>query len=78
MENFKVVKNANLLRSMEKQGLIMFHPQTLTKITGLYSSKKFTCYYIDEAPYRFVYKGRTYGQKFFSGCFCPYLVEYLD
>jgi len=76
--NYKVVRNMNLLKSLERQGFIEFCAQTGTKISGLYSNKTFTCYYINEAPDQFTYKGRTFGQKYFSGCFYPYLVEYFS
>lgn len=75
-QQFKVVKNMNLLKSLEKKGIIKFDQMTGKKIEGLYSSKKFTCYYIDEAPSCFEYKGRFFGREYFSGCFSPYLVEY--
>ena len=76
--NYKIVRNMNLLNSLEKKGIIKFCNQPGSKISGLYSSKLFTCYYIDEAPFSFQYKGRTFGQQYFSGCFYPYLVEYLS
>lgn len=79
METYKVVKNARLLKNMEAKGLITFAPQTLSKIQGLYSSRTFTCYYIDDAPLsKFTYNKRTFGRMYFSGCFFPYLVEYFN
>jgi len=75
-EKFKVVKNMNTLKAMQKMGLIEFCEQTGEKIHGLYDSHMFTCYYINEAPFTFEYKNKTFGQKYFSGCFMPYVVEY--
>ena len=70
-----VVKNMNTLKAMEKLGLVKFCEQTGEKITGLYSSRGFTCYYVDEAKINFMYKGKKYTQEYFSGCFFPYVVE---
>jgi hypothetical protein len=69
-----IVKNVNTLKAMQKQGVILCD-QTGTKITGLYSPKTFKCYYVDSAPFKFEYRGRFYGQKYFDGCFYPYVVE---
>jgi hypothetical protein len=73
---YEVVHDIRLLKAMQKQGLIKFHHQTGTKITGLYGGKPFVCTYIDEAPVRFEFKGQIYGYKYFSGCFNPYIVRY--
>ena len=70
-----IVKNMNTLKAMQKMGFVKFCEQTGEKITGLYSSKLFTCHYIDEAKLEFEYKGKKYGQKYLSGCFNPYVVE---
>lgn len=78
MSNYRIVKNARLLKRLERLNLIKFHPQTLTKIRGLYSDERFICYYIDEAPYKFEFEDRIFGQKYFDGCFQPYLVEYFN
>lgn len=71
----KKVRNINTLRAMERRGFIKLHNQTGSKITGLYSKNTFTCYYIDEGLSFFDYNGKKYGVRFFSGCFCPYVVE---
>ena len=71
----KVVKNLNTLKAMAKMGFVEFCDQTGEKIKGLYSSKTFTCYYVDDANMSFQYKGKTYERKFFDGCFYPYVVE---
>lgn len=71
----KIVKNLNTLKAMQRLGFIKFHHQTGEQITGLYSSKKFTCYYVDDGKYFFTYKGKKYGTTYISGCFCPYVVE---
>ena len=69
-----VVNNISLIKKYAKLGYVTLHPQTGTKITGLCSNEKFTCYYIDSAKSfsddRFDYK-----QKYFDGCFCPYLIR---
>jgi hypothetical protein len=79
-ETFKVVDNISVLKGMEKKGLIKFHPQTGTKIIGLYSNKKFTCYYIDEAVgrSRFTYNDKEYIVKYVDGCFCPFVFEIIS
>lgn len=71
----KIVENLNTLKAMERKGLITFHNQTGTKIQGLYSDQKFTCYYIADGLSNFDYKGKKYSTRYFSGCFCPYVVE---
>ena len=68
------VRNIRTLKAMANRGLITLHPQTGTKIFGLYGGKSFTCYYVDDAPSRFIYKGATYGAKYFPGCFFPYII----
>jgi hypothetical protein len=77
-DNYEVVTDAKTLRLFEKLGFITFHHQTLKKITNLYGNEKFTCYYVDEGKYKFEHNGNTYGIKFFDGCFCPYVVKYLN
>ena len=74
---YKIVEDKCLLKRLKKLGIVKFDPQTLTKITGLYSSEKFTCFYIDDAPIEFEFEGRIFGRKYFDGCFKPYLVEYF-
>lgn len=75
----QVVNDMSILKGMQTKGLIKFHPQTGTKITGLYGGKKFTCHYVDDrcegVPTIFEYKGKKYTLKYFSGCFCPYVVR---
>ena len=72
-----LVHNITALKGMQKAGLIKFHEQTGTKITGLYGGKSFTCTYVDDlcegvyAP--FEYKGNKYRLKYVSGCFMPYV-----
>jgi hypothetical protein len=78
----QTVKNLNTLKAMERLGHIKLHPQTGSKITGLYSSKKFTCYYVDDGASSFDYKGKKYGVKsfynyhsIFDGGFAPYVIK---
>jgi hypothetical protein len=71
----KIVTNMNTLRAMQRNNFVKFCSDTGRKIQGLYSSKSFVCYYVDEALSRFTYKGKLYGQKYISGCFYPYVVE---
>lgn len=75
-ENYEIVNDIRLLKKMEKEKLIKLHFQTGTKIKGIYGGKSFTCYYIDEAPSYFEYNNQFYGEKYFDGCFYPYLVRY--
>lgn len=69
-----IVKDLRVLKAMRKQG-VKFCDQTGEKIHGLYDKRLFTCYYVDEAPSQFIYKGKKYGQKYFDGCFMPYIIE---
>jgi hypothetical protein len=70
-----VVRNLNTLKAMERAGHIKLHSQTGTKITGLYTRDKFTCYYVDEGYNQFNYKGKLYGVRYSSGCFYPYVIK---
>jgi hypothetical protein len=72
------VKNMNTLKAMERKGLIELHRQTGSKIAGLYSNQKFTCYYVHDGLTQFQYKKQWYGIKYFSGCFFPYVVKLLN
>lgn len=67
------IDSISLLKSMAKAGIITLHHQTGKKITGLYSDKKFTCTYVDDGPHTFDFRGRRYGVRYVSGCFCPYV-----
>ena len=75
-DKYEVVKDISLLKKMEKQGFVKFHYQTGTKIHGLYDDNLFTCVYVDEAKPLFKFNNEIYGQKYFDGCFCPYVVKY--
>ena len=72
--DWEVVKDIKLIKQFARKGLVKLHPQTGTKITGLYNNQKFTCVYIDSAE-TFSYNGYKYKQQYFDGCFCPYLVR---
>jgi len=76
--NNELVQDMRVLKAMERQGLIKFCNQTGCKIEGLYTHKKFTCYYIDEAKEKlFEYKGEKYMEKYFDGCFYPYIIKII-
>jgi len=82
MENLEPVRNLNTLKAMQKLNLIEFCEQTGKQITGLYDSKKFTCYYIDgegkaSKGRQFTYKNKQYEVRFVSGCFNPYVFEII-
>ena len=70
----KVVTNLNTLKAMQNYGVV-FCNDTGSQICGLYSNKKFKCYYVDSAPHKFEYKGKMYGERYVDGCFNPYVVE---
>ena len=72
---YEIVRNMNVLKAMERQGLIKLHEQTGTRIESLYGNKVFTCYYIDEGLFNFEYKGETYTTKYIDGCFMPYVFK---
>ena len=69
------IRNLNTLKALKNANLIKFCEQTGTKICGLYSSKLFTCYYIDDAigSSRFTFNGKNYIVKYVDGCFFPYV-----
>jgi hypothetical protein len=71
---WEVVSNISLIKKYAKLGYVTLHHQTGTKITGLYSNEKFTCCYIDSAK-SFSDEGFDYKEKYFDGCFCPYLIR---
>lgn len=58
--------NHILLKEMEEAGLIKLHKDTA----------KFG--YINEGPLEFEFQNNVYNTKFFSGCFCPYVVWNKD
>lgn len=62
---------------MEKQGFIVLHPQTGSKITGLYDGEPFICTYVDDYGPKghpnFQYGRGIYKLTYISGCFCPYV-----
>jgi hypothetical protein len=70
-----IVKDMRTLKAMQKRGFVTFCNQTGSKIHGLYSSNMFVCYYVDSAKSHFVYNGKTYTEKYFDGCFFPFVVE---
>lgn len=74
------VSHIPTLKAMAKAGVIKLHEQTGTKITGLYSPKKFTCCYIDDYIGRstFEFGGNIYRVEYVSGCFCPYVFKISD
>lgn len=74
--SYIVINDIKLLRKFKKLNLVQFCPQTGTKIRALYDKKLFTCTYIDEAK-PFVYEDETYMEKYFDGCFYPYLIKII-
>ena len=75
MEDYSVVKDIKQKKKLEKKGLITLHSQTGK--TVYWNNQPGKAWYIDEAPYRFEFEGRTFGQQYFDGSFFPYLVEYI-
>ena len=71
----KTVRNMNTLRAMERAGLITLHNQTGSQIEGLYSNKRFTCYYIDDGRPCFDWNGKQYATQYSPGSFYPYVVQ---
>ncbi len=73
------VNNMNVLKAMQKAGLITFCKDTGKKVGMLFSHKKHTAYYIDEfkgiAGTVFTYNKKNYQVKYFDGCFHPFVVE---
>jgi hypothetical protein len=75
---YRVVKNIPLLREMEKAGFVKLHHQTGKRVGLLYSSKTTVATYVYEAKNHFVFLGKTYEEKYFDGCFMPFVVEILN
>ena len=73
---YEVIRDIRILKAMQKEGHVTFHAQTGSKICGLYDTKLFTCFYVDDTKPLFEFKGNMYGHKYFDGCFCPYVVRY--
>ena len=74
---YEVVRNINLLKKFRDKGWVKFCRQTGMKIHGLYDRKLFTCVYVDEVPKRFTYRGDEYDEKYFDGCFYPYVIRII-
>jgi hypothetical protein len=74
-----VVKNIKTLEGMAKEGLIKLNNQTGAKLNGFYGGKPSKCYYIDDkcdtTQGVFKYKNNYYYTRYFSGCFCPYVIQ---
>ena len=70
----QIVRDLRTLRGMEKKGHITFHEDT-GKILYPYGHK-WKCVYIGGyQKWNFEYKGKKYSIEYFSGCFCPFVVE---
>lgn len=72
------IRDIKLLKEFAKDGHITLHEQTGTKITGLYSKDKFTCYYVEDGKTYFCHNYRLFTVEYISGCFCPYVFEVTD
>lgn len=72
---WEVVHDIKLLRTLIKKKLIIPCDQTFAKITGLYDKQSFKCTYIDSVPKRFEYDGYDFKEQYFDGCFYPHLVR---
>ena len=75
---YKIATNIPLLREMEKAGFVKLHHQTGKRVGLLYSTKTTIASYVYEAQLRFVFRGKRYEEKYFDGCFMPFVVEILD
>lgn len=76
-ENYRVVTNIPLLREMEKAGFVKLHHQTGKRVGLLYSSKTTVASYVYEAKNDFHFLGRHFKEKYFDGCFMPFVIEIL-
>jgi len=76
-ENYRIVNSIPLLREMEKQGFVKLHHQTGKRVGLLYSSKTTVATYVYEAKNNFHFLGKHYQEKYFPGCFMPYVIEIL-
>lgn len=76
-ENYRVVTNIPLLREMEKAGFVKLHHQTGKRVGLLYSSKTTVASYVYEAKNDFHFLGKHYQEKYFDGCFMPFVIEIL-
>ena len=71
-----IVNDIRTVNSLIKAGLVIPCNQTGSKISGLYSSKTFTCCYVDDhgnQGSRFEHKGVKYSVEYVDGCFNPYV-----
>jgi hypothetical protein len=69
-----IVSNYAILQKFANMGVLELHEDTGKKIKNLYSNLKFTCFYIKDAQ-TFEINGIYFRAKYFSGCFCPYLIK---
>lgn len=76
--NYKIVNSIPLLREMEKAGFVKLHHQTGKRVGLLYSSKTTVASYVYEAKNDFYFLGRHFKEKYFDGCFMPFVIEILN
>lgn len=69
-----IVNDLRLLKKMEREGLVECHRHTGRMVGALYGGEV-RAWYVDEVAPVFEFGGKTYGRKYFDGCFCPYVVE---
>lgn len=75
---YKIVTCIPLLREMEKGGFVKLHHQTGKRVGLLYSSKTTVASYVYEAKNDFYFLGKHYQEKYFDGCFMPFVVEIIE
>lgn len=76
-DSYKIVTNIPLLREMEKAGFVKLHRETGKRVGLLYSPKTTVATYVYEAKDNFYFLGKHYQEKYFDGCFMPYVIEIL-
>lgn len=73
----KIVNWVPTLKAMAKLGHITLHDDTGHKVKH-WTGQIITCHYIQDGKREFEYKGKTYGTRYFDGCFSPFVVLLSD
>lgn len=60
----EIIKDLRILKAIGKKYGIEFDKDYKYIISDIYN-----------VPYEMEYKGEKYQYKFFSGCFCPYIIK---
>lgn len=75
--NNKIVRNYPLLKSMALHGKIEMHPHTGKIVKTIFGSsvRAFYVQGIKDNKNSFEFRGKKYHERYFDGCFYPYIEE---